>query len=170
MVPFAYNDTRYDGELLRWKLMEYALDTTVLKKGLYEDKVEIEDKIVVVEPIVEEKPVKPVEVKAIEEPVVEEPKVEEPKEKFQIIDMRNVTEKVTDYCVQLYSDSNESRFMKTLYKYDHVKDIRGEIRGTYFTIRAGRYATYSDALKDVNYYREYFRDAFARECIYTTLK
>lgn len=166
MVPFSYNDTRFDGELLRWKLMEYALDTTVLKKGRYEVKAEEPEQV---ETIVEEKIEEPViEQPVAVEPVVTEPAVEvkeEPK-KVEIIDMRNVTEEVTEYCVQLYSDPNESRFMKTLYKHENVKAIRGEIRGTYFTIRAGRYETYRDALKDVDYYRQYFHDAFARECIF----
>lgn len=168
MVPFAYNDTRYDGELLRWKLMEYALDTTVLKKGKYEFKPEEPEEI---ETIVEEKIEEPI----IETPIIKEepetlPEVKEVTNKVEIIDMRNITDKVTEYCVQLYSDPNEGRFMKTLYKFDNVRAIRGEIRGTYYTIRAGRYSTYSDALKDVNYYRQYFNDAFARECVYSTLK
>lgn len=171
MVPFAYSDTRYDGELLRWKLMEYALDTTVLKKGLYTEEEELVEEIIVEEkvetPLVEE-PV--VETPAVEAPVVEEkveaPVVKEETKKVEIIDMRNVTDEVTEYCVQLYSDPNEGRFMKTLYRHENVKAIRGEIRGTYFTIRAGRYETYKEALKDVPYYKQYFHDAFARECIY----
>lgn len=151
MIPFSYNDTRFDGELLRWKLMEYALDTTVLKKDQIIEEEAVEEK--------KETPVK-------EEVVVEEKKEAPMKEEVNIVDMRNTNSTTTAYCVQLYSDANEASFNKTLYAHKNLKNIRGEIRGSYYTIRAGKYEKLNDAVKDVPYYREYFNDAFARECAY----
>ena len=153
MVPFAYNDTRYDGELLRWNLIEYVLDTTVLKK----DEKVIEKEDVVVEEVKTE------EVKT-EVKVVETKK--ENNSELNIIDMSDTTNTVSEYCVQLYSDGNKDSFMRTLTAHKDLKNIRGEIRGRYYVIRAGRYSTLNDASNDVKYYKNYFNDAFARECIY----
>lgn len=141
MIPLSYNDTRFDGELLRWNLTEYALDKVVLKRNQPEKVVVVEKKVEMIQP-------------------------EEKTEGVRIIDMRDLTEGVTEYCVQLYSDANESSFMSTLESHKSLKNIRGEIRGRYYTIRAGRYNTLAAAAKDVPYYRQYFGDAFARECVY----
>lgn len=177
MMPFSYSDTRFDGELLRWKLMEYALDTTVLKRDgkITVSSEETED----IQVIKVEEPKKAEEVVVIEkEPaiveksleeetvVTEEPVYESSKSDVKIIDMSDGKTNETAYCIQLYSDGSERTFMKTLEANSNVKDIRGEIRGRYYVIRAGKYERFKDALNDLNYYKRYFKDAFVRECAY----
>ncbi len=156
MIPFTYNDTRFDGELLRWKLVEYALGSIVLKKEQNQNI--IEDNAELIELMGGD----PAPIKNQRAQISDENKDNDSK----IIDMRNVNSSTTAYCVQLYSDVNETSFKKILEENKNVKNIRGEIRGKYFVIRAGRYDSLKKASKDVKYYKNFFSDAFARECVY----
>lgn len=183
MLPFTYNDTRFDGELLRWKVMEYALNTSVFNKNHF--KIINENREVI--------ELKPAKVEKINQNVkaLEQKKLNDNSEVKIIkmtddvskneVDVNNiVTEKqvkvinmdkldvntTEDFCIQLYSSIGKEGFDKVYNENKNVKNIRIEMKGKYYVLRAGRYDEYKNALNDLTYYKKYFPDSFVRKCSY----
>jgi len=148
LLPFDFEKTTCDGELLRWKLLYYSLDKQyrmLPKSVVYKsnDNYEILSEKERVETVTPEKK------QPTKRPAVQADQ--------------------TNYCIQLYSTNGINDVLATYQRVDKSRAplSRVEKIGGLYVIRIGSYPHYSDAKKDLAYFsRIGFEDAYIRKCAY----
>jgi|GEM_PF-1579174 len=164
LLPFEYQDTQCDGELLRWKLLYYALDkqyrllpqSVVYKTHNYQH-LDLNESVV----------------------RVDENRSSIPSEKKTEKEAKKATATVNpepqrhandeSYCIQLYSSKGINDVLAKFQREDARKlpESRVEKIGDLYVIRAGKYDSVSKANKERQKIKDrLFGDAFVRKCKY----
>jgi hypothetical protein len=151
LLPFDFEKSNCDGELLRWKLLYYSLGKQyrMLPKNLV---YQTEDSY---ETISEQEDVETV----VHTPVHVQPKPKAP----------SLQKGVTNYCIQLYSTIGINDVLAMYQQVDKERAplSRVEKIGQLYVIRIGNYPHYHDAKKDLTYFMQMgFEDAYIRKCAY----